>query len=348
MSGTMLGVFFLEPGHLELRETAIPEPGPGEVVVKIEAATTCGTDLKAYKRGHKLMKPPMLFGHEFSGLISAVGSGVTHWHEGDPVVAANSAPCNGCFYCRRGHQELCENLDSRFNWGAYAQYIRIPAHIVNQNLHRVPAHLTFAEASLTEPLACSILGVANANIQLGDTVAIIGAGFQGLMQAQLALAAGAGQVIVIGRSHRRLAQARQLGAHVTFSTLDVDAVQQVKALTDGRGAEVVIEAAGSAETWRMATRMARPGATVLLFSGLPGGTHVEFDATHLHYGELTIKGVFHHTPRTVEQALQMLSSGYVDGKMVIEGQIPLAQVEEGLHRMDRSEVIKLAVLPGLS
>ena len=214
-------------------------------------------------------------------------------------------------------------------------------------MHRVPAHISFAEAALTEPLACSILGVANAHIQLGDTVAIIGAGFQGLMQAQLALAAGAAQVIVVGRSHGRLAQAKQLGVHVTFSTLDGDAVQRVKDLTEGRGAEVVIESAGSAETWRMATRMGRPGATIVLFSGLPGGTHVDFDATRLHYDELTIKGVFHHTPRTIELALQMLASGFVNGKMVIEGQIPLAEVEEGLHRMDRSEVIKLAVLPGL-
>lgn len=345
---SMLGVFFLAPGHLELRETAIPEPGPGEVVVKVEAATTCGTDLKAYRRGHKLFHPPMIFGHEFAGLISAVGQGITRWHEGDPVVAANSAPCNGCFYCRRGRQELCAELDSRFNFGSFAHYIRVPAHIVAQNMHPVPPHLSFAEAAVVEPLACAVLGVQNADIRLGDTVVIIGAGAQGLMQTQLALAMGASKVIVVGRSQGRLEHARRVGAHDTISILDGDPSPKVVELTGGRGGDVVIEAAGSAETWQMAAAMARPGATVVLFSGLPGGTQVSFDATRLHYDELTIKGVFHHTPYTVEKALNMLSSGLVDGKALIGGNISLSQVEDGLQRMARSEVVKLAVIPGLS
>ncbi len=345
MPESMAGVFFLAPGQLELREVPIPEPGPGEVIVKVEAALTCGTDLKAFKRGHRLFHPPMPFGHEFAGYISAIGESVKLWKPGDPVVAANSAPCNHCFYCRRGRQELCVELDHRFNFGAYAEYIRVPPHIVAQNMHSVPSHLPFREAALTEPLACAVLAVENAAIQLGDTVAIIGAGAQGLMQLQLAKAKGAASVLVIGRGKGRLEQAKRLGAAETFSTLDGDAVAWVKALTEGRGADVVIEAAGSAETWQMAVAMARPGATVVEFSGLPGGTQVTFDATQLHYSEITIKGVFHHTPRTVEQALHMLCSGLVKGSPLIDGEISLNQVEDGLERMARSEVIKLAVLP---
>lgn len=341
----MQGVFFLGPGQLALREVPIPQPAAGEVVVKVGAATTCGTDLKAYKRGHKLFKPPMPFGHEWAGTVVAVGEGVTRFREGERVTAANSAPCGACYYCRRGKPQLCLELEARFNWGTYAEYLRVPAHIVNINMHKIPDGLSFAEAAFIEPLACAVLCSAYAEIGLGDTVAIIGSGAQGLMQVQLAKARGAARVIVVGRGRGRLEVARQLGADETLSTLDGDAVAAVKALTDGRGADVVIEAAGSAETWQMAAQMARPAATVVLFSGLPGGTQVSFDATHLHYDEIALKGVFHHTPRTVEQALQLLGSGQVNVKPLISGTISLSEVEEGLNRMARSEVIKLAVQP---
>ncbi|HJZ46954.1 MAG TPA: zinc-binding dehydrogenase [Roseiflexaceae bacterium] len=341
----MKSVFFLGPSHLELREVRIPEPGPGEVVVKVEAALTCGTDLKGYVRGHRLFVPPMPFGHEFAGLISAVGAGVAGWREGDAVTAANSAPCNACFYCRRGRQQLCEDLDNRFNWGAFAEYICVPAHIVAQNMHRVPAGLPFAQAALIEPLACALHGVRDAGIQLGDTVAIIGAGAQGLMQVQLARASGAAQVIVVGRAHGRLERARRLGAHVTISTLDGDPIALVRELTGGRGADVTIESAGSAATWQLALALTRAGGTALMFSGLPGGTEVAFDATRLHYQEITAKGCFHHTPRLVEQALGLLAAGVVDGAALIDGQIGLDQLEDGLQRMARSEAIKLEVIP---
>jgi L-iditol 2-dehydrogenase len=341
----MRAAFFLGPGQLELRDVPIPDPGPGEVIVKVAAALTCGTDVKAYLRGHRLFTPPMPFGHEFAGSISAVGAGVAGWHAGDAVTAANSAPCNACFYCRRGRQQLCEDLDHRFNWGAFAEYIRVPSHIVTQNMRRVPAHLPFAQAALIEPLACALHGVRDAAIQLGDTVAIIGAGAQGLMQVQLARAHGAGQVIVVGRAHGRLAHARRLGAHIAISSLDDDPITRVRELTGGRGADIVLESAGSAATWQMALALARPAATAVMFSGLPGGTEVPFDATRLHYGEIAIKGCFHHTPHLVEQALDLLATGVVDGNALIDGEIGLAQVEDGLGRMARSEAIKLAVIP---
>jgi L-iditol 2-dehydrogenase len=347
MPSTMASIFFLGPGQLELREVPIPQPGPGEVVVKVEAALTCGTDLKGYLRGHRLFSPPMPFGHEYAGVIGAVGAGVAGWRAGDAVTAANSAPCNACFYCRRGRQQLCEDLDNRFNWGAFAEYIRVPAHIVAQNMRSVPAHLPFAQAALIEPLACALHGVRDADIQLGDTVVVIGAGAQGLMQIQLSRACGAGQVIAIGRAHGRLARARKLGAHAIISTLDTDPVACVRELTGGRGADVAIESAGSAATWQMALALTRPGGTAVMFSGLPGGTIVPFDATQLHYREVTVKGCFHHTPRLVEQALELLASGVVDGGALIDGQISLAQAEDGLQRMARSEVVKLAVIPSL-
>jgi len=347
MSNTMRGVYFLEPGKLEMREVPIPQPGPGEVVIKVESATTCGTDLKAYRRGHKLFKPPMPFGHEYAGIVSAVGAGVTSFKEGDAVMGTNTAPCNECYYCRRGWQQQCIHLEGRFNFGSYAEYHRIPDYIVQQNLFHKPDHLPFTEASFIEPLGCAVLCAINAGVRLGDTVAIIGVGAQGLMQIQLVKALGASRVIAIGRSPGRLERAKQVGADVTFSSLDGDPVAFVKELTGGHGADIVIEAAGSADTWSQAIMMGRNGATVMQFSGLPGGTQVSFDATKLHYGEITMKGIFHMTPRAAEMAAQMLDSGQVTVKPILDGVIPLSQVEDGLLRMHRSEVIKLAVVPSL-
>lgn len=348
MTKTMQGVYFLEPGKLELREVPVPEPGSGEVVIKVESATTCGTDLKAYRRGHKLFKPPMPFGHEYAGYISAVGAGVTRFKAGDAVMGINSAPCNECFYCKRGRQQLCIHLDGRFNFGTYAEYVRVPDYITAQNLHPKPAHLPFTEASFLEPLSCAVLCAQYTDVQLGDTVAIIGVGAQGLMQIQLMKAMGASKVIAIGRAKGRLERAKTVGADELFSSQDGDPIAHVKDLTAGYGADVVIEAAGTPETWSQAMLMARKGGTVVQFSGLPGGTQVSFDATHLHYGEITMKGVFHATPRTVELAAHMLDSGVVSVKPILDGEIPLAQVEEGLLRMQRSEVIKLAVVPSLA
>jgi L-iditol 2-dehydrogenase len=348
MSSTMRGVFFLEPGKLELREVPVPTPGAGEVVIKIESATTCGTDLKGYRRGHRLFRPPMPFGHEYSGVVVAVGEGVTRFKEGDAVTGANSAPCNECYYCRRGHQELCVGLEDAFNFGSYADYFRITAPIVAQNLHHKPANVAFEHASFVEPLACAVMCVVHAGIQLGDTVVIVGPGAQGLMQIQLARAAGAARVIVIGRAAGRLERAKQLGADLTFSSNDGDPVAFVKDHTEGRGAEVVIEAAGTAETWTQALLMTRKGGTVMQFSGLAGGTQVSFDATHLHYGEITMKGIFHLTPRMTELAVQALGTGIVNVAPILDGKIPLEQVEDGLLRMQRSEAIKLAVVPGMS
>jgi L-iditol 2-dehydrogenase len=348
MNKTMQGVFFLEPGKLEMREVPVPTPSHGEVVIKVESATTCGTDLKGYRRGHRLFRPPMPFGHEYAGYVVAVGEGVTQFKEGDAVTGANSAPCNACFYCKRGRQQLCIHLENAFNFGSYAEYFRITAPIVAQNLHIKPANVPFEHASFVEPLACAVLCVINADIRLGDTVVIVGSGAQGLMQIQLAKAAGAARVIMIGRAHGRLERAKVLGADATFSSQDGDPIAFVKEQTDGMGADVVIEAAGTAETWAQAMLMARKGGTVMQFSGLAGGTQVTFDATHLHYGEITMKGIFHLTPRTTELAIQALATGAVNVAPILDGKIPLTQVEDGLLRMQRSEAIKLAVVPSMS
>ncbi len=344
----MHAAMFYGPGDVRIERFDDPQAGPGEVVVKIDRALTCGTDLKTYRRGHptiiKLIPSP--FGHEFAGTITELGPNVDagRWPLGMRVVAANSAPCNACYYCRHGRQSLCENLE--YLNGAYAEYIAVPARIVAQNLYRVPDHLSFSAAALTEPLACAVHGIAESNIQVGDTVAVNGAGPIGLMFVKLAALSGA-RVICCDLSAARLAVARELGAAETVTiTEGVDQVAAVRALTEeGRGVDVAIEAVGLPEVWEKTVLMARPGGTVNLFGGARSGTTFSVSTILLHYSELTIKGVYHHTPRHVETALCLLADGTVPAAPFITGERPLADLVPTLEATGRQEGIKYAIVP---
>lgn len=344
----MQAAVFYAPGDVRVEGVPDPVAGPGEVVVKIHRALTCGTDLKTYRRGHPtiIQRIPSLFGHEFAGTIVEVGSGVDRerWREGMRVVAANSAPCHRCRSCRIGRQSLCRNLE--YLNGAYAEYIAVPARIVEQNLYEVPARLAFAEAALTEPLACAVHGVAESGIEVGDTVAVNGAGPIGLMFVRLAALRGA-RVICSDLSAARLVVARELGAAETVDASAVeDQVAAVRALTPaGEGADVAIEAVGLPEVWERTVRMVRPGGTVNLFGGAKSGTDFSVSTTLLHYAELTIKGVYHHTPRYVETALGLLATGAVPTAPFISGERPLADLVATLDATGRQEGIKYAIVP---
>ncbi len=343
----MQAAVFYAPGDVRMEEIPIPEPGDGEVLVRIHRALTCGTDLKTYRRGHPtiMQRVPTPFGHEFAGEIARVGRGVDRrWQSGMRVVAANSAPCNYCYFCRIGRQSLCENL--AFLWGAYAEYITVPAAIVAQNLYPLPDDMSYETAALTEPLACAVHGVAETPFAVGDTVAVNGAGPIGLMFVRLAALQGA-RVIASDLSLARLEVARQLGAAETVLVGDgVDQVEAVRALTPfGRGADAAIEAVGLPDVWEKTVQMVRPGGVVNLFGGAKGGSTFSVSTTQLHYGELTIKGVFHHTPHYVETALSFLANGMVPAATFISGHRPLAEVVDALEAMGRGEVIKLAIVP---
>lgn len=339
---------FHGPGDVRIERVADPHAGPGEVLVKIHRALTCGTDLKTYRRGHPtiITQVPSLFGHEFAGSIVEIGAGVDpgRWRPGTRIVAANSAPCHRCVFCRRGRHSLCENLE--YLNGAYAEYIAVPARIVEQNLYEVPDGMPFATAALTEPLACAVHGIAESGIEVGDTVAVNGAGPIGLMFVRLAALRGA-RVICSDLSPARLAVARDLGAAETVDASAVDdQVAAVRALTpEGRGAEVAIEAVGLPEVWEKTVRMARPGGTVNLFGGAKTGTSFSVSTTLLHYSELTIKGVYHHTPRHVATALDLLADGRVPAAPFLSGERALADLVETLEATGRQEGIKYAILP---
>ena len=345
---TMLAAMFYGPMDVRMEERPIPLPGEGEVLIKVAAATTCGTDVKTFLRGHPLLfqQVPAGFGHEAAGVIAAVGKGVTDFHEGDAVVAANSAPCQYCFYCRRGHYSLCENL--LFLNGAYAEYLLVPERIVRQNLYKLKPGTSFVAAALTEPLACALHGIEDSNIHPRDTVVVIGAGPLGLLLTAIAKLHGA-RVIITGRGARQLSLAYYYGADVVIDVNDVSSQEQEKIVRthtdEQRGADVVIEAVGSPETWTLAARIARPGGLVNFFGGCPSGTEVSLDTRSMHYGELTAKGIFHHTPAFFQQALELITDYHIDVEALITAQFPLASTLEVFDLLLRKQGIKYVLIP---
>ena len=332
--------------HLEIESVAVPELGPGDLLVRVRTALTCGTDVKVFRRGYhaRMIVPPALFGHELAGDIVLVGDKVKQFKVGQRVVAANSAPCFNCFYCRRGLENLCEDL--LFNNGAYAEFIRIPSRIVERNTYEIPDHVTYHEAALVEPLACVLRGLEETGVMPGDSVAVMGLGPIGSMFVRLAKVYGA-RVIAIGRRQQQLDRAQEMGADEGIIAADgVDIVPTIKSLTSGRGVDVAIEAVGHPAAWQTAVRMLRRGGTVNFFGGCPTDTKVNLDTNLLHYSELTCKASFHHTPKHIQRALELVTSGEIAANDFINRTEPLSNLLEVMrHLMSHNGHMKTAIIP---
>ncbi|MCS7023688.1 MAG: zinc-binding dehydrogenase [Bryobacteraceae bacterium] len=331
---------------MQIEPVAVPQIGPNDVLVRVRAALTCGTDVKVFRRGYhaRMIVPPALFGHELAGDIVAVGENVKHFHRGQRVVAANSAPCGQCYYCHRGKENLCEDL--MFNNGAYAEYIRIPGRIVEKNLYLIPEHISYQDAALIEPLACVLRGLDECDLRGVETVAVIGLGPIGLMFVRLAKVFGA-RVIALGRRQSQLLRAERMGASELLSTSEpFDHAQRVRELTGGRGVDVAIEAVGTPETWQLATRLVRRGGTVNFFGGCPNDSSVSLDTNLLHYSEITCKASFHHTPAFIRKALETVSRGDITAADFVNRVEPLSNLREVLrHLMSHNGHLKTAIIP---
>ncbi|BDC51091.1 dehydrogenase [Bryobacterales bacterium F-183] len=346
MNKEMMAAVLYGREHLEIESVAVPEIGPGDVLVRVRTALTCGTDVKVFRRGYhaRMIVPPALFGHELAGDIVAVGDSVKGFRPGQRIVAANSAPCDQCFYCRRGLQNLCEDL--LFNNGAYAEYIRVPARIVEKNMYEIPEQITYQDAALVEPLACVLRGLEETGIMPGDSIAVMGLGPIGAMFVRLAKVYGA-RVIAIGRRKSQLDRAAEMGAAEGIIAADgVDIVPQVKALTNGRGVDVAIEAVGHPAAWQTAVRMLRRGGTVNFFGGCPSDTTVHLDTNMLHYSEITCKASFHHTPKHIQKALELVSNGDISSRDFVNRVEPLSNLLEVMrHLMSHNGHMKTAIIP---
>jgi L-iditol 2-dehydrogenase len=345
----MNAAMFYAPGDVRFERTEIPQPGPGELLVKVQAALTCGTDIKTYQRGHPkiITKIPSTFGHEFSGEVVTTGEGVSRFEPGMRVVCCNAVPCHECYYCQLGHHNLCENL--LILNGAYAEYIVIPALMVKHNTYQLPDSMTYQEAALAEPLGTAIHAIRAAGIQPGDTVAVVGSGPLGLMLTRLAHLQGA-RVILAGKGQERLEQADKFGVNEIIDIAQVtepeDRIQAVRDLTDGRrGVDVVIEAVGKPEAWQEAIHMVRKAGNVVFFGGCKKGTTVTVDTVLLHYSELKLIGVFHQTPDDFKRSFDMLAARLVDGRDFVKETLPLGQLIEAFNKVKALEAIKYAIDP---
>ncbi|HEY1801207.1 MAG TPA: zinc-binding dehydrogenase [Terriglobales bacterium] len=348
MNGKMTAAVLYGKEDVKIEKVPIPRVGEGEVLVKVHVALTCGTDLKVYQRGYhaRMIVPPALFGHELAGVIEEIGPGVRGFRKGMKVVALNSAPCQKCFYCSKHQENLCEDL--LFNNGAYAEYIRIPRRIVEQNMLVVPASVTFEEAAMIEPLACVLRGLHETKVEIGDTVTVIGGGPIGLMFVQVAKATGCNVISVVKRDSQ-VEAAKRMGAHdVVQITKTHDPIEAVRSLTPSkRGSDVVIEAVGRPQAWEWSIDMVRKGGTVNFFGGCANGTKVQLDTTRLHYSEITLKATFHHTPETVRKAFGLMAEKKVRSTDYITGEAPLSRLQQVLrHMLNRNGDIKTAIIPG--
>lgn len=335
----------VEPGRLELREVVPPRPGPGEILLKVECALSCGTDLKAFRRGHPMWPMPAPFGHEFAGVVAEVGDGVTNFKVGDALMAAPTAPCGACFYCGRGQENLCAQAMDRMVLGGYADYLLIGAHVVARNAFRKPADLPFAEAALLEPLSCVVHAHEMARPEPFETALIIGAGAFGLLHAIVLKAAGLREVVVIGRGAQRLEWAGQLGADRVIDARSADVAGQIAALNGGHGPDLVIECTGQVAGWADAFARVRRGGRVVFFGGCPVNTALSVDTRRMHYDNLTLLAPFHFGPRDVCQAFELLREGRLAVGRVINARRPLAQLNEVFELLASGAVLKCAVIP---
>ncbi len=332
---------------IRIENVPVPKAEAGELIVRVGAALTCGTDLKVFRRGYhaRMIVPPALFGHELAGTVVEAGVGVADFAPGDRVVALNSAPCGQCYFCQRSQENLCDDL--LFNNGAYAEFIRIPARIVAKNTLRIPDHVPMEHAALTEPLACAVHGFEDSRPHPGDTVAIIGGGPLGLMMLHVAALAGC-HVIAVVKHDGQVEAARQLGAaHVVQAGTIRKAIRETRALTPkDRGVDIAIEAVGVPEAWEEAVEMVRKGGTVNFFGGCAVGTRVNLDTNRIHYSDITLRATFHHTPAICRKALDLIAGGHFQASAFITGHAHLYELNRVFEKlMKRSSEIKTAIVP---
>ncbi len=346
---TMRGAVLLGPEHIEIQHVPVPRPGPGEILLGIEAATTCGTDVKVYRRGGhpRMLRAPTLFGHEMAGRVAAVGSGVEAFAIGERVVVANSAPCLACDACRIGRENLCEDL--HYLNGALAEFLLVPKRFAERNTHLIPENLSFEKAALAEPLGCVLHGIEACDLAGygqpgGVEILVFGAGPIGLLFVA-ALAAAGHRVILADPNPGRLEVGKKLGAAQTIEIARGGGqADVVRAKTqDGKGATIAIDATGVPEAWSDAIAALRPGGLANLFGGCAPGTTIALDTQWLHYHELTIKGVYHHRPDTIRRALDLLSQDGFKADLLLTGARPIEGVEAALQDMMAKKALKVVI-----
>ncbi|WP_455356463.1 zinc-dependent dehydrogenase [Streptomyces sp. SYSU K217416] len=341
---------FYAPGDLRLEDVPEPSPQPNEVKIRVRNCSTCGTDVKIFNHGHQHLSPPRVMGHEIAGEITEVGAQVSGWAVGDPVQVIAAVPCGECPDCQRGRMTICPYQTSvgyQYD-GGFAEYLIIPHAVLKvDGLNRIPSSVSFAEASVAEPLACVLNGQELAGVATGDDVVVIGAGPIGCLHVRLARARGARRVILADLNPARLQESAALVApDETVCGADGDIVEAILKLTDGRGADVVITAAASGAAQEAALRITARGGRISLFGGLPKtAPTITLDSNLVHYRELTLVGANGSSPAHNKRALELIASGAVPVADLITHRMPLDQIQEAISTVAAGDAIKVTIEP---
>lgn len=340
----MTGNYFLGGKQFQMREVSLPPLGDFDVKIQNMAAGICGTDIHIYhgEKGSADVTPPVVLGHEYAGIVTEIGPGVTSVQAGDHVTVDPNIYCGKCRYCKAGKKQLCGNLVAvgvNFD-GGFAQYSVVP----EQQVYKLAPGVSFPEGAMAEPLACCIHGVELAQIQLGDTVCVIGGGAIGLLMVQLAKLKGAARVILSEPVEKRRQIGLELGADFAFNPLEAPLAEQLEEVLGISGADVVIECVGKPFATQQAVSVAEKGATVLLFSVPQVEAEYGLPLFQVYQKELTIKGSFIN-PDTHQKAVNLINAGKIKTAPLITHQYPLARLEEALFKQMDSDSIKVQVLP---
>lgn len=352
MQGLMRAAVLYGAEDVRMEQIPIPVPGPGEIVARVEVASVDSTDRKVFLRGqHPMIKIPGLFGHEWAGTIAAVGAGLAaRWRPGQRVVAANSAPCppeDGpvCRQCRRGRQSMCENI--QYNNGAFAPYILVPSRLVRMNLYDIPSDILPEQVVFTEPLACVVHAVRRVAMHSTDTVVILGAGPMGLLWVNtLRRRYGSDQVIIaLDHQDDRLAAAKVMGASHGLNSKDGNSQELLRAAIDRPDADVVVEVIGTEETHCEALTLVGRGGTLVSFGGVASGARLPVDFGRLHYEEISIQPIYHHTPADVAEAVRQLAAGEVPVERLITARLPLSELRTALQMIADRTTLRPILFP---
>ncbi|MFL6225704.1 MAG: zinc-dependent dehydrogenase [Actinomycetes bacterium] len=341
-------VRFHAPRDVRVEDAPEPTAGPGGLLVRVRNCSVCGTDAKIWRSGHPDLRPPRVLGHEVAGEVVEVADGAGGWSVGDRVQVIAAIPDGTCHECRHGWQTVCPNQE-RIGYqhdGGFAELMRVPAKVLAvAGVNRIPEGMSFAEASVAEPLSCVINGQELAGVGDGQTVVVVGAGPVGCLHVRLARVRGAARVLLIELNPRRLELAAGLVApDEAIGAGATDTVEAVRALTEGRGADVVIVAAGSGKAQEDALRMAARRGTVSFFGGLPKDRPtIACDANIVHYREVGIVGANGSSPDHNRQALELIASGAVPVADLITHRLPLERTVEGIHTVAAGEAIKVTI-----
>jgi L-iditol 2-dehydrogenase len=337
------------PGDLRVEDAPVPDAGPGELTIRVRSCATCGTDAKIFHHGHHHISLPRVLGHEIAGEVAEVGLGVGGWVPGDRVQVIAAIPCGACVYCRKGLETVCEDLESMgYQYdGGFAEFMRVPRRVLDRDgVNRVPDHVPFEAASLTEPLACVLNGQEIAGVGDGDVVVVLGAGPIGSLHVRLARARGAATVILGDVNRARLDLAARAGPDAVIDGSTEDPVDAVRKLTDGRGADVVITATAAGQAQEQALEMAARRGRISLFGGLPRDDPViRFDSNLVHYQELFVLGAYGSAPHHNREALELISSGSVPVEDLITHRLPLDGVHRAIDIVTKGEGLKVVIQP---